>query len=405
MSAGAQAKPRRGEVLQPLCAAITRFYSLDILRGVAALGVVFWHWQHFFARSTKGQVNFGKLPLYRWFFLFYESGWLAVDLFFGLSGFVFYWLYSKSIAERSVSPLHFGLLRFSRLYPLHFATLVLVAIGQLSYRSINGSSFIYVFNDVKHFLLNIFFVSSWGFERGFSFNGPVWSVSIEVLLYLLFFIGCRFLPVRALIVAPISIIGFFVIARFNAAIGRGVGSFFLGGCIFFAYKAIVASRQRRAITKSILYLTIVAWAVTLFFQQQRVDVHAHLLKMPILARITLWQPVWPVLMLLFPLTILALALVETHRGTLGKRLSFIGDISYSSYLIHFPLQLAVATMVSWLSLGTLIYYSPWFLGLFFLVLISICFCSYRCFEAPLQKAIRRMIPNPKVGELAPKRVA
>jgi peptidoglycan/LPS O-acetylase OafA/YrhL len=405
MSAGAKVKPGRGEFLQPLGDAITRFYSLDILRGVAALGVVFWHWQHFFAGSGKGQMNFENLPLYRWFFLFYESGWLAVDLFFGLSGFVFYWLYSKSIAERSVSPLHFGLLRFSRLYPLHFASLVLVAIGQLWYKSANGSYFIYVFNDAKHFLLNIFFISSWGFERGFSFNGPVWSVSIEVLLYLLFFIGCRFLPVRPFIVATLSIIGFFLIAQLNAAIGRGVGSFFLGGCVFLAYKVIIVARQRRVITKSILYLAIAAWAATLFFQQQRVDLHAHLLKMPLLARITLLQPLWPVLMLLFPLTILALALVESRRGALGKRLSFIGDISYSSYLIHFPLQLAVATMVSRMSLGTALYYSPWFLGLFFFVLISICFCSYHCFEVPLQKAIRRMIPNSKTGELGQKRAA
>lgn len=26
---------------------ITRFYSLDALRGIAALTVIFWHWQHF----------------------------------------------------------------------------------------------------------------------------------------------------------------------------------------------------------------------------------------------------------------------------------------------------------------------------------------------------------------------
>src|SRR5262249_54324308 len=29
------------------------FYSLDALRGVAALVVVFWHWQHFFVSGTE----------------------------------------------------------------------------------------------------------------------------------------------------------------------------------------------------------------------------------------------------------------------------------------------------------------------------------------------------------------
>jgi peptidoglycan/LPS O-acetylase OafA/YrhL len=55
------------------------------------------------------------------------------------------------------------------------------------------------------------------------------------------------------------------------------------------------------------------------------------------------------------------------------------------------LQVAAASLVSRLSLGTSIYYSSWFLGLFFLALIFICFCSYHFFEAPLQKAIRRMM--------------
>ena len=34
----------------------------------------------------------------------YIQGWAAVDLFFALSGFVFFWLYSENIAERRVTP-------------------------------------------------------------------------------------------------------------------------------------------------------------------------------------------------------------------------------------------------------------------------------------------------------------
>ena len=31
------------------------------------------------------------------------------------------------------------------------------------------------------------FISSWGFENGHSFNAPIWSVSVEVAIYILFF--------------------------------------------------------------------------------------------------------------------------------------------------------------------------------------------------------------------------
>ncbi|MBY0445501.1 MAG: hypothetical protein K2Q15_09875 [Burkholderiales bacterium] len=60
-----------------------RFYSLDALRGIAALCVVFWHWQHFFfAGTTAGKFDLERLPFSDGLSLLYTKGWLAVDLFF-----------------------------------------------------------------------------------------------------------------------------------------------------------------------------------------------------------------------------------------------------------------------------------------------------------------------------------
>ena len=42
-------------------------------------------------------------------------------------------------------------------------------------------------NDLYHFVLNILFISSWGLEKGMSFNQPIWSVSFELIVYILFF--------------------------------------------------------------------------------------------------------------------------------------------------------------------------------------------------------------------------
>src|SRR5690242_14476483 len=126
----------------------SRFYSLDVLRGLAALCVVFWHWQHFFyAGTTAGSVKLQELPLYKIFFPFYTEGYLAVELFFCLSGFVFYWLYSQPISNGLVSTREFFVLRFSRLYPLHFATLALVAIGQLLFYTLFRTYYVYDCND------------------------------------------------------------------------------------------------------------------------------------------------------------------------------------------------------------------------------------------------------------------
>lgn len=377
--------------------ALERFYSLDVLRGVAALSVVFWHWQHFLLGPNHQTLVVANLPLSQWISPLYTKGWLAVDLFFCLSGFVFYWLYSRRVSDGAISAGKFAWLRFSRLYPLHFATLLFVAVSQWSLMSTAGSYFVYPNNDGYHFLLNVLFASSWGLERGYSFNGPIWSVSVEVLLYALFFAFSRLFPIRAVFLLCVSMAGFLVIQRYNLPIGRGIGSFFLGGCVFLAYETIVKSDRAAALTRWVNYLTVCVWLATLVIAQ--VAEHLRQLSLHSVAYIGRFDAAfqwgvqktfrfWPVLVL-FPLTILALALSETRRGSLGKRVSFIGDISYSSYLLHFPLQIVFSVAVASLSVGDSVYYSPGFMALFFAVLVIVSFASFRYFEMPAQRFLRK----------------
>jgi peptidoglycan/LPS O-acetylase OafA/YrhL len=67
-----------------------RLFALDALRGVAALAVVLWHWQHFFFQGAMpGSLQAEQQPLYSVFSIFYRHGGDAVALFFSLSGFIF----------------------------------------------------------------------------------------------------------------------------------------------------------------------------------------------------------------------------------------------------------------------------------------------------------------------------
>ena len=241
----------------------SRFYSLDALRGVAALCVVFWHWQHFFYAGTKpGHVDLARLPFERWFHLAYVRGELAVDLFFCLSGFIFYWLYADRVSRRTITGGHFAWLRFSRLYPLHLATLALVAVGQRWMMKTQGCYFVYDQNDKLHFAYNLFLVSGWGVERGFSFNGPIWSVSVEVFLYGLFFAACRLLPVRAGVLAGLAALGLVLQHACGLALGRGMLSFFTGGCVYFLYRACVRSPQGRRLALLAGVFAAGAWVAT-----------------------------------------------------------------------------------------------------------------------------------------------
>ncbi|SEI45249.1 Peptidoglycan/LPS O-acetylase OafA/YrhL, contains acyltransferase and SGNH-hydrolase domains [Azotobacter beijerinckii] len=343
-----------------------RFYSLDLIRGLAALSVVFWHWQHFFYDGvTPGVYNIQNQPFYALFFVLYHRGWLAVDFFFSLSGFIFFWLYISAIAERRVGAWHFFVLRFSRLYPLHIATFIFVLIVQHWILEKTGNYFVYPCNDLYHAFLNIFMASNWGLEKGWAFNAPIWSVSIEILLYAIFFMACLLCRMRLLAVLALIAVGLFML-EIQPILGRGLFSFFVGGLTFIIYRHVCNGNALPKIFIGVASMTALLWLAAIlemrfeWFWPRLEDALRSLLASD-------WYPYVPEIIrratlltltgLLFPLTIVSLALAETLRGHLGRRLAPIGNISYSSYLLHFPLQLIFFMLVGLTGKGNTFFYS------------------------------------------------
>lgn len=381
-----------------------RFFSLDVLRGLAALCVVFWHWQHFFFEGTQWVPFEGaRQPFYDVAFVLYQKGWLAVDLFFSLSGFIFFWLYAGSINARKISGKTFFVLRFSRLYPLHIATFAFVLLAQSVFWWRHGDFFVYPFNDAYHGVLNIFMAAAWGFERGWSFNAPFWSVSVEILLYALFFGLCLAVRLRTRVLLTLMLAGL-VLMPFNALLGRGLFSFFVGGACFGVYRYGQADHRLRPAT--ILTMTAAASLWLAVIAEVRLgwfwpEIQAWLEMVPGMGlyiganEVTRFGSSLIVTGLLFPLTIIALALAETWRGHLGRRLAMIGNLSYSSYLLHFPLQLMLVLVMAELGVNRSFFYSAASMMLFFGMLIPLAWLSYRFFEAPMQQALRtRLLVRP-----------
>jgi len=373
----------------------SRFYSLDVLRGMAALSVVLWHWQSFFLPLNKQGAPFfiEQQPMFEFLYVFYQKGYEAVSLFFCLSGFILFWLYSERIAEKSLSPGAFAVLRLSRLYPLHFATLLFVAAGQFIYTRTTKTYFVYPFNDTYDFFLNLFFASAWGLEKGNSFNAPVWSVSVEILLYAFFFVFCQYFNRTFRAVLCAIFVGHLLHIIDDAYsledfIALGVRNFFIGGFVFMAYEKLIKTGDMWKVSLWLPFVASVAWLATIAVMNPNYNFAFERLP-PMIAH--KMASAWPSFVL-FPTTIMSLALIETKRGTFGKRWSFVGDISYSSYLLHFPLKLTVATVMAPLAVNGALFYSPLIMALFFCVLIIGSLVSHRYFEVPMQRLLRRKLP-------------
>lgn len=145
--------------------------SLTALRGIAAIWIVLHH----FWPQTSSATPF-----------LISKGYLAVDLFFILSGVVLYLVYSDAIRSHQFDFKRFALNRFARLYPVHFATMVIAALILIlgPKLGIAGRPAPYDFG--KMILLHATLLHAWGISETGGLNYPSWSLSAEAFGYALF---------------------------------------------------------------------------------------------------------------------------------------------------------------------------------------------------------------------------
>jgi len=163
------------------------FSGLESLRGIAALLVVFHHIH--WANPLTAQ-------------LFFRNGYLMVDLFFVLSGFVICHNYGQKIGQaKDVG--HFMFLRFGRLYPLHLFCLTVFLgmevakyIGELKFHFVPSASSAFSTNNTSSFIANLLLIQSFCPSAKVTFNAPSWSISTEFYTYLVFAIVVLASPKR-----------------------------------------------------------------------------------------------------------------------------------------------------------------------------------------------------------------
>jgi peptidoglycan/LPS O-acetylase OafA/YrhL len=149
-----------------------RIPSLDGLRGIAAIAAMLFHFDYFYlpqARITD------ILP-------FVSRSYLAVDLFFLLSGFVMAHVYGRGLASNwRAHWLRFAIARFARIYPL-FALTALTIMSIVALSGIEPP--LLVSFSSGSLVLQPFLLQQWAPDL--SWNYPSWSISTETEAYILF---------------------------------------------------------------------------------------------------------------------------------------------------------------------------------------------------------------------------
>jgi peptidoglycan/LPS O-acetylase OafA/YrhL len=358
-----------------------KLIGIELLRFASAVAVLVFHYQHF-AFVGGQQVNFVETaqPFYSPLKLFYQYGYYGVQVFWCISGFIFFWKYGRAIPTGKPSGYKFFVLRFSRLYPLHFATLLCIAVLQPLYFARHGAYFIYQYNDLYHFALQIFMASNWGFQVGDSFNGPIWSISIEVLAYFVFYLGLRHVSgsVALLVVMAVAstVIQFFKIAThpiFNCLM------FFYLGCLTAVLYARVKDDARSRAFATVTALLLIAAICGLQLLIAVRSIYFLLVFSPALVMLCVMH-------------------IPATRFT-SAVLVPAGNVTYSSYLLHVPIQLALVSLAAAAGLSIPIYSVPFFLTFIGGTLLLSFYC-YKHFELPAQSYLRRRLQSRPAATLA-----
>ena len=281
--------------------AATRLARLDGLRGLAACGVAFTY--HVRALYVEGTLDTG-IAAVDWFHL---SGWLFVDLFFVLSGYIFAHVYlGRALLSHGRGLADFAVARFARLYPLHLLLLLTTAL---------------LFHDrpensAAAFAAHLVMLQALAKPVAQTFVGPSWSLSVEAVCYVLFALGAAAGPRGLRLVTGFALALALAMILAHAApegpygrdnFPRGLLGFFLGQVLWHG-------RARLAQVPSAALVAIALAGVTI--------------------PATWLGAILPPALLTFP----ALLLLGLRMAWLESRpLVWLGDRSYAIYLIHLPL--------------------------------------------------------------------
>jgi peptidoglycan/LPS O-acetylase OafA/YrhL len=349
-----------------------KLLGIELLRFLSSIAVLIFHYQHF-AFVGAAEINFvaSQQPYFSVLRLFYEYGFYGVEIFWCISGFIFFWKYSSLIADKKMSGYIFFVLRLSRLYPLHFVTLIFMALMQYLYFSSHGAYFVYQNNDVYHFILQLGLASNWGFQNGDSFNGPIWSISIEVLVYALFFFSLKYVSKSVSFIAIVSLAAA-AIQMFK------ISEHPVFPCVMFFYVGCLTA---------IVYRKAAVGGTT----NQLVTIGALLAVLGILAMQLLLDIKAKYFLVVFTPAIIILCVTHIRETSVANRILVpAGNMTYASYLLHVPIQITVVTLLNYLHIVVPVYSKSFFIS-FLLGTLALSYWVFEGFEMPAQGLVRKAL--------------
>ncbi len=359
------------------------YHILNGLRGVAAIMVFFFHVFEAFATSPFDQK--------------FNHGYLAVDFFFVLSGFVIGYAYDDR--WKGMIKKEFFRRRLIRLQPM---VIMGAFLGLITFLIQGGEMWdgtkVQIPFVLLAFVLSVFLIpalpGSGAEVRGngemFPLNGPSWSLFFEYIGNILYALFLRRLSIKALkVVVTLSGIGLatFAIGNFSGYGNLGVGwsladNNFIGGFLRLLYAFSAGLLMSRIFKpKRIRGAFLICSSIIVV-----------LLSIPYIGNAdSLWMNgLYDAIctIVIFPMLVYIGA-----SGTIKSKIStrvckFLGDISYPLYMVHYPFMYL---FYSWVWKNELTFAETWPIALLLLFgNLLLAWIVLKVYDEPLRKYLQKI---------------
>lgn len=344
--------------------------SIQILRGLAALMVVLYHFRTVlnYDNVRMGDYLFGK-------------GFIGVDLFFVISGFIM--AYTTNLTHDAIADVKsFAIKRVSRIYPVLFTSFIIASLSFMNFERVLSQSFFETLSSLALIpttsSLPPFFIDT------HSILGVRWTLNYEVYFYSIFAISLffgkrRYYVLLAWIIMTVFFTQILINGSFSAkAVSPRFESpwlsmitnsivldFAIGVIVAMAIEAGIIINRRLSIA-SLVFVAYIS-------MNQIAVVKGHgLSEFGMYAAIIVY---------------LCVCLEKNGFSFNSPALEHLGNISYSLYLLHLSVSTFIGIIVT--NLGVREYFSN---GIYMVTLVAISIMSahisYKYIELSLSRRVR-----------------
>eukprot|EP01132_Coremiostelium_polycephalum_P014354 gene14354-17440_t len=350
---------------------------LDGLRGVAAVMVVFFHIFEIFSGGDHTRQ-------------FINHGYLAVDFFFLLSGFVIGHAYNDRWGQMSLK--QFFKRRLIRLHPM---IIMGMTIGAICFYFSASQKLFPLVTDTSFWKLGIMMLLGYlllpvtipmdirGWQEMYPLNGPAWSLFFEYIANLVYALFLRKASTRVLAVLTFLSAAWLIYYAVTSTGGDVIGGWSINAeqlKIGFTRLAFpfLAGLLLHKIFRPIKLSNAFFWCsilVIAILSVPRIGGHHYLWQNGIYDATAI--------IILFPLVVYLGASGSIKNKITKKCCTFLGELSYPIYMVHFPITYV---FYAWVVNNNVPLEQAWPIGLMvFVVSIALAYLCLKLYDIPLRK--------------------